>query len=63
MPNGYVHPISIKGSLLYVALCPYTDDEWEMLPHVHWTRDLDWDWDWAIFDHESMMMTMSDMML
>ena len=25
-------------------------DEWEMLPHVHWTRDSDWDL--AIFNHE-----------
>ena len=25
-------------------------DEWEMLPHVHWTRDSDWDP--AIFNHE-----------
>ena len=25
-------------------------DEWEMLPHIHWTRDSDWDP--AIFNHE-----------
>ena len=25
-------------------------DEWETLPHVHWTRDSDWDP--AIFNHE-----------
>ena len=25
-------------------------DEWETLPHIHWTRDSDWDL--AIFNHE-----------
>ena len=43
MPDGYVLPIWIKDGLPYVALCPYTDDEWEMLPHIHWTCNLDWD--------------------
>ena len=49
-PDGYVHPIRIKDGLPYVSLCPYTDMEWETLPHVIWTRDSDWDP--AIFDHE-----------
>ena len=49
-PDGYVHPIRIKDGLPYVALRPYTDEEWKTLPHVHWTRDSDWDP--AIFDHE-----------
>ena len=49
-PDGYVHPIQIKDGLPYVALRPYTDEEWKTLPHVHWTRDSDWDP--AIFDHE-----------
>ena len=43
MPDGYVLPIQIKDGLPYVALRPYTDDEWETLPHIHLTRDLDWD--------------------
>ena len=30
-PDGYVLPIQIKDGLPYVALRPYTDDEWEML--------------------------------
>ena len=50
MPDGYVYPTRIKYGLLYVALRPYTDDEWEMLPHVHWTCNSDWDP--AIFNHE-----------
>ena len=49
-PDGYVHPIRIKGGLPYVSLRPYTDMEWETLPHVNWTRDSDWDS--AIFNHE-----------
>ena len=49
-PDGYVHPIRIKDGLPYVSLRPYTDTEWETLPHVVWTRDSDWDP--AIFDHE-----------
>ena len=49
-PDGYVHPIQIKDGLPYVSLQPYTDTEWETLPHVVWTRNSDWDP--AIFDHE-----------
>ena len=48
MPDGYVLPIQIKDGLPYVALHPYTDDEWETLPHIHWTHDSDWDP--AVFD-------------
>ena len=33
-PDGYVHPIRIKDGLPYVSLHPYTDMEWETLPHV-----------------------------
>ena len=32
--DGYVHPIRIKGGLPYISLRPYTDMEWETLPHV-----------------------------
>ena len=49
-PDGYVHPIRIKDGLPYVSLRPYTDTEWETLPHIIWTRDSDWDP--SIFDHE-----------
>ena len=48
--DGYVHPIRIKDGLPYVSLCPYTDIEWETLPHIIRTRDSDWDP--AIFDHK-----------
>ena len=49
-PDGYVHPLKVKDGLAYVNLRPYTDEEWETLPHVIWTRDQDWDP--SIFDHE-----------
>ena len=49
-PDSYVHPIQIKDGLPYVSLWPYTDTEWETLPHVVWTRNSDWDP--TIFDHE-----------
>ena len=49
-PDGYVHPIRIKDGLPYVSLHPYTNTEWETLPHVIWTHDSDWDP--SIFDHE-----------
>ena len=49
-PDGYVHPIRIKDGLPYISLRPYTNTEWETLPHVVWTRDSDWDP--TIFDHD-----------
>jgi len=33
----------MKDGLPYVNLHPYTDDEWDSLPHVILTRDMDWD--------------------
>ena len=41
--DGYVHPLNIVSGLPYVTLRPYTDAEWETLPHVIWTGDIDWD--------------------
>ena len=41
--DGYVHPLDIKNGLPYVPMRPYTDDEWDTLPHVIWTSDEDWD--------------------
>ena len=47
--DGYVHPINICSGLPYVRLRPYTDEEWETLPHVVWTSDVDWDP--SVLDH------------
>jgi hypothetical protein len=41
--DGYVIPINIVGGLPYISMRPYTDDEWDRLPHVILTSDLDWD--------------------
>jgi hypothetical protein len=41
--DGYVIPINIVGGLPYISMHPYTDDEWDQLPHVILTSDLDWD--------------------
>jgi hypothetical protein len=41
--DGYVIPINNVGGLCYISMCPYTDDEWDHLPHVILMSDLDWD--------------------
>jgi len=41
--DGYVIPISIRDGLPYVALHPFTDEEWDSLLHVILTGDADWD--------------------
>jgi hypothetical protein len=41
--DGYVIPINIVAGLPYISMRPYTDDEWDLLPHVILTSDLDWD--------------------
>ena len=41
--DNYKIPISIKSGLPYIPLRPYTDTEWETLPHVILTSDVDWD--------------------
>ena len=33
-----------------MAICPYTDTEWDSLPHVILTADMDWDP--SVIDHE-----------
>lgn len=48
--DGYVHPLNIKNGLPYVSMRPYTDDEWEELPHVVWTSDVEWNP--SVLDHE-----------
>jgi hypothetical protein len=41
--DGYAIPINIKDGLPYVQIRPYTDEEWDTLPHVILTSDVDWD--------------------
>jgi len=32
--DGYVHPLDIKNGLAYILIRPYTNEEWDTLPHV-----------------------------
>ena len=48
--DGYFIPLNICQGLPYMTIRPYTDQEWETLPHVILTADLDWDP--PILDHE-----------
>jgi hypothetical protein len=42
--DGYVFPLSIRDGLPYlVDMQPYTDSEYNSLPHVILTSDIDWD--------------------
>jgi len=41
--NGYVIPINIRDGLLYIALCPYMDAEWDSLLHIILTGNTYWD--------------------
>ena len=54
-PDGYIHPLQIKDGLAYIIMRPYTEKEWMILPHVHWTQDKDWDpsvLDHSLGDHD-----------
>ena len=62
--DGYVHPLDIKNGLPYIPMRPYTDKEWDTLPHVEWTSDMDWDptvLDQSITDKETWYDTVSDL--
>jgi hypothetical protein len=41
--DGYIIPLNIRQGLPYMTIRPYTDKEWETLPHVILTADVDWD--------------------
>lgn len=42
-PDGYVIPLEVVNGLPRMSLRPYTDQEWDTLPHVFMTHDLKWD--------------------
>ena len=42
-PEGYKFPLSIRHGLPYLAMRPYTDQEWKDLPHVIATSPFEWD--------------------
>jgi hypothetical protein len=41
--DGYIIPIDIRRGLPYITMRPFTDEEFEELPHVLWTSEDDWD--------------------
>jgi hypothetical protein len=47
--DGYVIPFDVKSGLPYVKMQPYTNKEWDLLPHVVLTGD--GDWNSSVLDH------------
>lgn len=41
--DGFELPLNIRNGLAYLDMRPYTDAEWNTLPHVVMTSDVDWD--------------------
>ena len=41
--DGYVMPLNFLNGLAYMPMRPFTDNEWQSLPHVILTSDADWD--------------------
>ena len=41
--DGYIIPLNIRNGLPFMTIRPYTDMEWERLPQVILTADIDWD--------------------
>jgi hypothetical protein len=42
-PDGYIIPIDVRPGLPYITMRPFTDEEFEELPHVVWTSEDNWD--------------------
>lgn len=40
--DGYIIPLNIRQGLPYMTIRPFTDAEWEQLPQVILTADIDW---------------------
>ena len=62
--DGYIIPLNIRSGLPYMSIRPYTDSEWENLPHVILTADTDWDptvIDWELEDGEEWLNAMQDL--
>jgi hypothetical protein len=52
-PDINIIPINVRHGLPYIPMRPFTDEEFEELPHVLWTSEDDWDptsLDSVIFD-------------
>jgi hypothetical protein len=42
-PDSYIIPIDVRHGLPYITMLPFTDEEFEELPHVLWMSEDDWD--------------------
>jgi hypothetical protein len=61
--DGNVIPLDIKSGLPYFKMRPYTDKEWDSLPHVILARDCDWNpsvLDYSLIDNEQWYDAVSD---
>jgi hypothetical protein len=47
--DGYIIPLSIQDCLTRLNIRPYTDQEFDILPHVILTSELEWDT--SVLDH------------
>ena len=43
MLESYVIPLNFVNELAYMPIRPFTDREWDTLPHVVLTADIEWD--------------------
>lgn len=41
--DGYIIPLNIRSRLPYMSIRPFTNREWDDLPHIILTADVDWD--------------------
>ena len=41
--DGYILPLNIRMGLPYLSMRPFTNDEWDTLPHIILTSERDWD--------------------
>jgi hypothetical protein len=48
--DGYIIPLCVKDGLARLSIRPYTDHEWDNLPHVILTSELEWDP--SVLDHD-----------
>ena len=42
-PDRHKFPLTMYHGLMHADVQPVQDDEWDQLPHVHLTADMEWD--------------------
>ena len=61
--DGYIFPLNVRDGLPYLDMRPYTDVEFDSLPHVILTSDVNWDpriMDFDVADDEAWYDAISD---